>query len=160
MQSFDRAAGQYGTRVDQSRSERLHLEDINYDLGQSTKRGGYKLEDQAYAFWLDKLAEKNFSTATPQIRAALARYYQDPKAATETKKHPEDGSRVLAQLAALKAAGPLRWQRHLAAAEVWVDWANAIRQTKWHYVLSTAVIMGGNPRRIFNEAIPAKSQPH
>jgi hypothetical protein len=106
MQSFDRAAGQGGAWVD-SRSERLHLENLNYDVGATTKRGGYKLEDDAYAFWLDELAQKNFSTVSPQIRAALLSYYRDPKPSKETKKH-EDSSRVLTQLAALKAAGAFR----------------------------------------------------
>jgi hypothetical protein len=106
MESFDRAAGQYGAWVDHSRSERSHhLENINYDIGEPTKRGGYKLEDHAYAFWLDKLAQKSFSTATPQIRSALMAYYRQAKPPEETDKHAEDWSRVLTELTALKAAG-------------------------------------------------------
>ncbi len=106
MESFDRAAGQYGAWVDHSRSERSHhLENINYDVGEPTKRGGYKLEDRAYAFWLDKLAEKNFSTATPQIRSALIAYYRRAKPPEETDKHAEDWSHVLTELTALRAAG-------------------------------------------------------
>jgi hypothetical protein len=106
MQSFDRAAGQYGAWLDHRGSRQIHLDNINYDVGAPTKRGDYKLEDSAYVFWLNKLAEKNFSTATPQIRTALLTYYRDPKTPAETKKAAADGNRVLAQLKALRATAP------------------------------------------------------
>jgi hypothetical protein len=106
MQSFDRAAGQYGAWLDHRGSRQIHLDNINYDVGVPTKRGDYKLEDSAYVFWLNKLAEKNFSTATPQIRTALLTYYRDPQTPAETKKAAADGNRVLAQLKALRATAP------------------------------------------------------
>lgn len=104
MQSFAQATTQFGVWVDHSRSGQLHLDNINYDVGQATKRGGYKLEDGAYVFWLDKLAQKNFSTATPEIRATMTAYYRNPTAPAETKKQG-DWDRVLAQLRALRGSG-------------------------------------------------------
>ena len=103
MQSFAQAVTQYGAWIDHSRSGKTHLDNINYDVGEPTKRGGYKLEDGAYVFWLDKLAEKSFSTATPPIRTALLTYYKNPTSPGETKTHADWG-RVLAQLTALKGA--------------------------------------------------------
>jgi hypothetical protein len=102
MQSFAEAATQYGRWVDQSHTKPMHLDNINYDVGRRTTRGGYKLEDAAYVYWLDRLAEKNFSTATPQIRATLLTYYRNPTAPEETRRHGDWG-RVLAQLTALKS---------------------------------------------------------
>jgi hypothetical protein len=106
MQSFAQATAQFGTWIDYSRSGQLRLNNINYDVGQATKRGGYKLEDGAYVFWLDKLAEKNFSTATPQIRTTILTYYRNSTAPAETKKHG-DWDRVLAQLRTLKGASTI-----------------------------------------------------
>ena len=106
MESFARAAGQYGAWLDHRSSRQMHLANINYDVGAATKRGGYKLEDSAYVFWLDKLAEKNFSTATPQIRAQLFAYYRNSKPSVKTEKQAKDWSRIQAELGALRAAAP------------------------------------------------------
>jgi hypothetical protein len=92
--------------LDHRSSRQMHLANINYDVGAATKRGGYKLEDSAYVFWLDKLAEKNFSTATPQIRAQLFAYYRDSKPSVKTEKQAKDWSRIQAELGALRAAAP------------------------------------------------------
>lgn len=106
MQSFDRAIGECRARLDDSQSGRLHLENVNYDLGKAAKPGEYKLQDRAYAYWLDKLAEKSFSTANPEMREALLTYYQDPGTAIGSEKRSADRKRSAAQALALKAAGP------------------------------------------------------
>jgi Zinc dependent phospholipase C len=104
MQSFDRATQHYGDHLQPSTFNGMRLADLNYDIGLPVRPGSYKLEDRAYAFWLGKLAEKHFLTATPEIRqAVLTYYYQDPNAPIETKRHPKQWREVLTQLASLKA---------------------------------------------------------
>ena len=107
MESFDRAALQYGGHLRPSDFNGMRLPNVNYDIGEPVKPGEYKLEDRAYAFWLEKLADKNFSTATPEIRlAVLTYYYQDPNAPIDTKRHAKQWREVLTQLASLKAHAP------------------------------------------------------
>ncbi|MDQ2949937.1 MAG: zinc dependent phospholipase C family protein [Acidobacteriota bacterium] len=104
MQSFDRAAAQYRGKLAESTNNELHLENTNYDLGQVTGPGIYRLQDETYAYWLGDVAKKNFSTVTPDIKKDLLNYYHDPNAPIATKRHPKDWSQLLAQLASLKAS--------------------------------------------------------
>ncbi|MBV9081460.1 MAG: zinc dependent phospholipase C family protein [Acidobacteriaceae bacterium] len=103
MESFDRAAKQYGGTLDNTSSKSLALENRNYDVGVTTPAGVYRLDDAAHAFWLDMLAKKDFSTVSPAIAAELLSYYSDLNAPIETKKHPEQWKRLRAELEALKA---------------------------------------------------------
>jgi hypothetical protein len=106
MQSFDRSAKQYQARLKDVLSNRLRLEDRNYDVGVPTPAGVYRLDDEVQAYWLDLLARKNFRTLTPAISAELLTYYGNLNAPITTKKHPKEWNRVVSQLTALKAAAP------------------------------------------------------
>lgn len=102
MRSFDRAAAQYSGRLADARDNKLHLANVNYDLGQVTRPGVYRLQDEIYAYWLDEVAKKRFATVTPNIRKDLLDYYRDPEAPIATKGHPKDWSRVLTQVDRLR----------------------------------------------------------
>jgi hypothetical protein len=102
MRSFDRAAAQYSGRLADSRNNKLHLANVNYDLGQVARPGTYRLQDEIYAYWLDEVAKKRFATVTPDIKRDLLDYYRDPEAPIVTKGHPKDWSRVLAQVDRLR----------------------------------------------------------
>ncbi|HLH04898.1 MAG TPA: zinc dependent phospholipase C family protein [Bryobacteraceae bacterium] len=95
MKSFDRAVAQYESELDQARAGKLWLRNINYDLGEPAKPGDYELQDEAYAFWLDKLASLNFQTVTPAIRAEILRSMTDAPIA-QGEEH------LAGELAALK----------------------------------------------------------
>ena len=102
MRSFDRAAAQFGSTLQDVKNNSLHLEDRNYDVGVVTPAGAYRLDDDVQAYWLNKLAEKNFSTVTPAIAGELLGYYSNLEAPINTKKHPEKWQRLTAQLQQLK----------------------------------------------------------
>ncbi|MBV8552335.1 MAG: zinc dependent phospholipase C family protein [Acidobacteriaceae bacterium] len=106
MASFDRTAKQFDGSLDDVRHSRLQLENKNYDVGVVTQAGEYRLEDNIQAYWLDKLAEKNFSTATPQIRSELLSYFGNPNAPIELKNDRKKWQRLETQLAELRAAPP------------------------------------------------------
>jgi hypothetical protein len=69
--SFDRAVAEYEHELDQARAGNLRLRNINYDLGEPAAPGKYELQDKAFAFWLDKLAEHDYQGVTAQMRAEL-----------------------------------------------------------------------------------------
>lgn len=104
MQSFDRAASQYGVKLVDSRTNQLHLENANYDLGQVTGPGIYRLQDETYAYWLNEVAKKKFATVTPSMTSELLNYYRDLNAPISTKKDSKDWNQILAQLSSLKVS--------------------------------------------------------
>ncbi len=105
MQSFDRAISQFGASLSDAASNTLHLDDRNYDIGEMVGPGKYKLQDETFAFWLDKIAEKKFSTVTPEIRHAFLTYYDNANLPIAPKKTTKDWERLVAQLRVLKEEG-------------------------------------------------------
>jgi len=102
MQSFERSTAQYRADIDVSKINNLHLENKNYDVGVVTPPGGYRLDDDTHAYWLNLLAKQNFDSVTPPIQNDLLSYYGDLNVALNTKKHPNDWKRLLIQLDSLK----------------------------------------------------------
>jgi hypothetical protein len=104
MKSFNRSATQYRGTLDDVRNHSLNLPNKNYDVGEITPPGKYRLSDNIHAFWLHILAKKGFNTATPTIRAELLGYYRDLNAPLHTKKNANQWKHLLAELQQLKAA--------------------------------------------------------
>jgi hypothetical protein len=102
MQSFDHAASQYGVKLDDSRTNQLHLANANYDLGQVAGPGIYRLQDETYAYWMDEVAKKKFATVTPSMTSELLNYYRDLNAPISTKRNSKHWDQILAQLKSLK----------------------------------------------------------
>jgi len=101
--SFNRSAGQYRDRLREAEKNTLSLPDANYDVGTITPPGAYRLGDDARAYWLDRLARKEFSGMTPQIRSSLLDFYGNLNAPIATKRDPKRWKRLLAELQALKS---------------------------------------------------------
>jgi hypothetical protein len=99
--SFDVATTGYRGKINDTHSATLRLVNTNFDLGVVARPGQYKLQDETYAYWLDALAQDNFSGLTPPITADLLRYYADLKAPLHPKKKT-DRQRLMAELDRLK----------------------------------------------------------
>jgi hypothetical protein len=104
MESFTRATGQYRTVLEQAQGRTFQLDNRNYDVGVVTPPGTYFLEDNIQAYWLNKLAEKNFTTVTPEIKKELLAYYGNLEAPIATKKHKKQWKEILVELQALKSS--------------------------------------------------------
>jgi len=107
MASFTRAAGQYGQQLTAAEKQSLTLPDKNYDVGDFTPAGVYRLNDDAQAFWLHKLAEKKFASVTPPMKDELLSFYKDLNAPIHTKAKPAEWQKTLAELEELKAQKPV-----------------------------------------------------
>jgi hypothetical protein len=85
-----------------------HLELINnnFDTGEMTGPGKYRMNDDAYAKLLGLLAEQNFAGASPAVRGELLHFYSEPDAPYATKRNVKAWAKVQAQLEQLKAAPP------------------------------------------------------
>ena len=103
MASFARATNQYKGALEDAGNGQLQLDDKNYDVGMITTAGEYRLDDEVQAYWLNKLAEKKFATATPQIRAEMLAYFGNLKAPIAVKEDPKKWKRLVAQLQELRS---------------------------------------------------------
>jgi len=106
MASFNRSAAQYRRKLQDAQHNSLSLPDENYDVGTPTPAGIYRLGDDARAYWLNKLAMKNFSGVTPEIRTSLLDYYSDLNAPINTRHNRKQWDRLLSQLHALQGLHP------------------------------------------------------
>ena len=109
MSSFDKATKQYAGVLNEVDHKDLVLPDKNYDVGVITPAGVYRLDDDTQAFWLHKLAEKNFAGVTPQIRQELLGFYGDLNAPIHTKEKPKEWQQTLSELARLKGQAVATW---------------------------------------------------
>jgi hypothetical protein len=72
-ESFKSARERYRTLLQGVRANRLDLRNTDFDTGEATRRGEYKLADETYAELAARLKKK--SDVPPGIRADIARFY-------------------------------------------------------------------------------------
>jgi Zinc dependent phospholipase C len=72
-ESFKTARERYRTLLQSVRANRLDLRNTDFDTGEPTRRGEYKLADETYAELVDRLKKK--TDVPPGIRADIARFY-------------------------------------------------------------------------------------
>jgi hypothetical protein len=80
------------------------LPNNNFDTGEMTGPGKYRLNDETHAKLLDALANQNFSRASPAVQGELLEFYGHPDAPYATKRTPKAWAKVQAQLEQLKKA--------------------------------------------------------
>ena len=102
MASFNRSVSQFAATLAAESQKNLALPDKNYDTGDFTPAGKYRLNDETHAFWLHKLAARNFIGVTPEIKQELLSFYKDPAAPNHTKQTPKEWQQTLDELAQLK----------------------------------------------------------
>jgi hypothetical protein len=102
MASFNRTVAQYAGELNAVEKKSLDLADKNYDVGVITPAGVYRLTDDTQAFWLHKLAMKNFATVTPEMKQELLNFYKDLNAPIDTKRKPKEWRQTLDELRGLK----------------------------------------------------------
>jgi hypothetical protein len=106
MASFTHAAQRYQSEATKAGSQSLQLADVNFDIGEVTNPGQYRLEDDAYVWWLNTLAKQKFATVDGPIRATIVDYLSSPAADPKCKQKPEQWSKVIAELNELKSTHP------------------------------------------------------
>ena len=104
--SFNATMDRYRSLLKEQGESRLNLPNSNFDVGEPTGPGKYRLNDVAHAELLDKLAEQNFADMAPELRAELLNFFSDPNAPYATKRKPKEWSKVEAELQQLKSTTP------------------------------------------------------
>jgi len=101
--SFDATLARYRSMIRQARSGRIDLQNKDFDTGNPTRAGEYKLADETYAELLSKLAGKDFKDVTPDLRQNILAFYADLNAPIATKKDKKEWRDTLQSLNRLKA---------------------------------------------------------
>jgi hypothetical protein len=104
--SFNATMDRYRNLLKEVGDDRLKLLNNNFDVGVATGPGEYRMNDDAHAELLTKLAAKNFADMSPDLRDELLAFYSDPNAPYATKRKPKEWIQVEADLRKLKNFTP------------------------------------------------------
>ena len=104
--SFNATLDRYRTLLGQVGTGHPDLPNDNFDTGEVTGPGIYRLNDETHAKLLDALATQNFTGASPDLRAEILEFYGHPDAPYATKRNPKAWAKVQSQLELLKKAAP------------------------------------------------------
>jgi hypothetical protein len=102
--SFNATLDRYRELLADLREGRLDLPNNNFDVGEHTGPGKYRLNDEAHAKLLDKLAGNNFASATPEVRSELLHFFAEPDAPYATKHNARAWTKLQTELQQLKSA--------------------------------------------------------
>ena len=104
--SFNATLDRYRAFLSDEAADHLELINNNFDTGDMTGPGKYRMNDEAHAKLLGMLAEGKFASASPEVREELLHFFSDPDAPYTTKRNVKAWLKVQAQLEQLKSAPP------------------------------------------------------
>jgi hypothetical protein len=104
--SFNATLSRYRKLLGELGDGHVDLPNDNFDVGENTGPGKYRLNDDAHAKLLDKLAERKFFGVLPELRQELLHFYAEPGLPYATKRNPKAWARVQTELEQLKSASP------------------------------------------------------
>ena len=105
MASFNTTIDRYRELLAELKADRLKVPNQNFDTGELTQAGQYKLADAAYAKLLDKLAD-HYADVSPELRGDILAFYRNLEAPISTKTSEKEWAKLLKELDELKAAEP------------------------------------------------------
>ena len=100
--SFDRTMTEYRRLLADAGAGRLTLPNRDFDTGQPTKPGEYRLADAAYAKLAQKLADLDPAAVDPKTRADVLAFYADLSQKFATKKNKKDWVKTVAAIEKLR----------------------------------------------------------
>jgi hypothetical protein len=103
-QSFNVTLDRYRTFLADLRNGEVALPNDNFDVGEVTERGKYRLDDDACAQLLNQLAENDFANASPQLRAELLRFFSSPEVPSSAKVSEKARARLKSDVQKLENA--------------------------------------------------------
>jgi hypothetical protein len=102
MASFNATLDRYRALLSAQKAGRLELPNQNFDVGEPTGAGTYKLSDDAYAHLLDKL-QGHYTEMPPDLRIDILSFYGDLSDPISTKTDAGQWAKVIKELGELKA---------------------------------------------------------
>jgi hypothetical protein len=111
--SFNATLDRYRQLLSQVGTDRVQLPNDNFDTGEITGPGKYRLNDETHAKLLEALAKQDFRGASPELQAELLEFFGHPDAPYAMKRKPRDWVKVQDELEQLKNAAPPAVTRRL-----------------------------------------------
>jgi hypothetical protein len=111
--SFNATLDRYRQLLSQVGTDRVQLPNDNFDTGEITGPGKYRLNDETHAKLLEALAKQDFRGASPELQAELLEFFGHPDAPYAMKRKPRDWVKVQDELEQLKNAAPPTVTRRL-----------------------------------------------
>jgi len=102
LKSVNSTVDQYRTELQELKTGNLRLANMDFDTGNPTSPGEYRLTDETYAKLLDKLTKEKFGGMLPDLRENILAFYQNPSAPNFTKKKRDKWKKVEQELDQLK----------------------------------------------------------
>jgi hypothetical protein len=100
--SFNATLDRYRQLLGQVGTDQLQLPNQNFDTGQITGPGQYRLNDETHAKLLGELAKQDFRGASPEVQAELLEFFGHPDAPYAIRRKPKEWAKVQAELEQLK----------------------------------------------------------
>ena len=101
--SFTRTLAEYRRLLAEAGAGRLALPNRDFDTGQLTRPGEYRMADDTYAQLARRLADQDPSAVDPRVRAEVLAFFADPSQTFATRKNKKDWVKTLAALEKLRA---------------------------------------------------------
>ena len=102
--SFNSAVTRYRSLLHDEKEATLKLPNTNFDVGDESYPGKYRLNDDAHAKLLHQLAEGKFNGISPELRAELLSFYSHTDAPYSTRKNPQAWAQVQSEVEMLRQA--------------------------------------------------------
>jgi hypothetical protein len=102
FKSINRTIERYRSELRDVNAGTLQLNNLDFDTGKPSQPGEYRLTDQTYAKWLDRLADQKFAGITPMVRVDVIDFYTDERAFKVLEKHKDDLNKARSALEQLK----------------------------------------------------------
>ncbi|HWZ98070.1 MAG TPA: zinc dependent phospholipase C family protein [Candidatus Dormibacteraeota bacterium] len=103
QESFNETLDHYRQLLHEEQAGKVSLPNDNFDVGADTGPGKYKMNDEAHAELVSRLADEKFTGASPALLAELETFYADPNLPYANKKDRKAQTRLQAALEQLKA---------------------------------------------------------
>ena len=104
QESFNKTMDSYRELLKGQTARQLQLANRDFDTGQLTRPGEYKLADKAYSKLAVKLAEKDPAGIDPKLRDNILAFFNDLNQPYATKEDPKDWQDTVAAVEKLRAA--------------------------------------------------------
>ena len=98
LKSLDATVAHFKKDLAQINQRELHFKNVNFDTGESTIAGRYKLTDDSYAYLLGKLDDRHFDFITAELRENILAFYGDLKAPIKTRSNQQEWTRLRQRL--------------------------------------------------------------
>jgi zinc dependent phospholipase C len=100
--SFNMTVDRYRALLIDLGNGRLQVPNDNFDLGEVTERGQYKLADKTCAELLDRLARRHMAGVDQELKTQLLAFYAEKDNSGAARKHDKSAARIQQQIKELQ----------------------------------------------------------